>query len=73
MITVAERWDALETKTACGEKSPIEAFREGLSARAHGRDRQSNPYVACSVERFLWESGWREPDHAPGEGPEPGA
>jgi hypothetical protein len=41
------------------EKSPIEAFREGLDARAHGRDLKSNPYEPGSIERFLWEGGWR--------------
>jgi hypothetical protein len=41
------------------EKSPIEAFREGLDARTRGRDLKSNPYELCSIERFLWEGGWR--------------
>ena len=43
-----------------GEKrSPIEAFREGLYARTHDRDLKSNPYEPGSIERFLWEGGWR--------------
>lgn len=41
------------------EKSPIEAFREGLDARTNGRDLNSNPYELGSIERFLWEGGWR--------------
>jgi hypothetical protein len=41
------------------EKSPIEAFREGLDARSNGRDLKSNPYEHGSIERFLWEGGWR--------------
>jgi hypothetical protein len=41
------------------KKSPIEAFREGLYARAHDRDLKSNPYEPGSIERFLWEGGWR--------------
>jgi hypothetical protein len=70
MITAVEHRDERNAKAAPGEKSPIDAFREGLNARAHGRDRRSNPYVDCSVEHFLWESGWRDRDHAPGEGPD---
>lgn len=41
------------------KKSPIEAFREGLDARTHGRGLNSNPYEFGSIERFLWEGGWR--------------
>jgi ribosome modulation factor len=41
------------------EKSPLDAFREGLYARTQGRDLKSNPYEPCSIERFLWEGGWR--------------
>jgi hypothetical protein len=48
------------------DKSPIEAFREGLSARVRGCDLESNPYRDSTAERFLWQSGWLEPDHPPG-------
>jgi hypothetical protein len=41
------------------EKSPIQAFREGLDARTNGGDLKSNPYELGSIERFLWEGGWR--------------
>jgi hypothetical protein len=41
------------------KKSPIEAFCEGLDARTEGRDLRSNPYEPGSIERFLWEGGWR--------------
>jgi hypothetical protein len=41
------------------KKSPIEAFCEGLDARTHDRDLTSNPYEPGSIERFLWEGGWR--------------
>jgi hypothetical protein len=44
------------------EKSAIEAFREGLIARAQRRDLRSNPYPPCTVEAFLWEGGWLSPD-----------